>query len=447
MGNLIYNKYMNLILKTTPSKSWVVLRSILHWVSMPFKLLVIGFLGLFQIARKTVNTKTRNAPRLPELATKKAYFKKIYERLPVWEAVGFTTYAPRVPYYNIPNGSNHITDHQCSRHGTYTFLLQKLGSDAPGAISGVRMMMQGKWLLRGYGLLPVEQEMFYNAGTTSGDMLIGLSLAMLTMNRNSPAAEITFEKFDELIHNILTNDFALLEGASPAKGDPGYDMWQEQCQRFGQRNELVQMKSSRGMWQPGLETVGAQALTILAALRVAQKRNGNRDAGEAYNKLLKHYGYGILSLFPTAYIDSKRGYFNDHNCMVALYILSKLSDSRAGRLFWKIPMVYVWSLSRHWYNGYFTGLLNDAHPGTVSQAYVDKCLGFLYQNEPNEYHFSGNVVKGDAPVTYNSLNSDEFTPDVPQDEMYDMQGATQFKSGLGFIAAAVMLEKDPKSLL
>src|SRR5690606_39758278 len=80
------------------------------------------------------------------------------------------------------------------------------------------------------------------------------------------------------------------------------------------------------MFHPGLECTGSSAITLLAALKVGSKILKSKTHKETYNKLFWKYGYGFLSLFPTTFIPSKRGYFNDHNCMVAAYILAKLAD-------------------------------------------------------------------------------------------------------------------------
>jgi hypothetical protein len=352
-------------------------------------------------------------------------------------------YTNRVPYYAIPNGSNHNPDHQCSRHGTFAFLLSKLGIKDELVDKATWMHIQGKWLTRGYYWGPEGLE--FNAKTVSGDMLCGLNLAVLATDNDA-----TKERFDQLVHHIINHDYSLLEGQSPDSDSMAYDMYQRKLKEAGYAHEKIEMKSERGMWQPGLETVGAQALTVLAALRIADKKLRSPDAAKAYRKLLWKYGYGLLSLFPTAYVDDKRGYFNDHNCIIALYVLSKLSDSKLGKLFWKLPMLYVWALSKHWYNGYFTGLLNDAYPGTVTPAYIDKCKAYLYEEEPRTYGYSERteVVTTEVPVTYNKLPEDEFSPDIPHNEMVTV-GDEQFKikTGLGFIASAILLEDDPKKLL
>lgn len=442
----LLKKYEQFILNPDPSKLWKSMRFILHWVTLPLKLIAIGGLMGYQIISKSMK-KGREVPEPVDLDTRRKHFKSIFDRLPLYNTNELTLYVNRVPYYSTPNGYNHNPDHQCSRHSTFSFLMSKLDIKSEKIDKATRLHLQGQWLARGYNFHP-EHGLTFNASSTSGDMLCGLNLAMLTTE--DPMVK---DKFDELVSHIIDNDYSLLEGAAPGKEDAGHELYMNLLKQAGYRPEAVRMKSARGMWQPGLETVGAQALTILATLRVADKKLGNLKARKAYRKLLWKYGYGLLSLAPTAYIDSKRGYFNDHNCLIALYVLSKLTDSSIGKLFWKIPMILVWSLSKHWYNGYFTGLLNETHPGTVSPQYIQDCMSFLYEETPRSYGFvdmkATNIPFSEQPANFNLLDEDEFSPDVPMDrEIHDTPGdSNKVKTGLGFIAAAILLEDQPKRLL
>jgi hypothetical protein len=344
-----------------------------------------------------------------------------------------------VPYLDYANGTNHNDDHQASRQGAYHFVMDKLGLVTEEIVNGSRMHIQQKWLTRGYKYDPYKNEYSFNVHTVSGDMLCGLNLAALVTPNG-------FDEYDQLIESIIENDYSLLQGIQPEVDQPGHEEYKQLLKRNDYRFERVNFKSDKGMWQPGLETFGNQALTILAALRINEIKNGNRNAGKHYRKLLWNYGYGLLSLFPTAYFDKQRNYSNDYNCLMSLYVLSKLSKSKWGKLFWKIPMYYVWSLSKHWYNGYFTGLVRDCYPKLISDKYIAKCEAYLYQEEPNPYAWYGckeEIVK-EVPVKYNDLNADEFS--VRHDQK-STNGLGQVKIGLGFLACAVMLEKDPKKLV
>lgn len=438
----ILKKYYELILKTQPSKLWKSVRLILHWITIPLKLFIIGGLGLFQILSKSFKKTRVSLNNNVTISTKRLYFKEVFDNLPLLKTTELESYVNRVPYYTYPNGYNHNSDHHTSRHSTYQFLMNKLGLNNDKIMKTTNMFMQGKYLCRGFVWNPYEDRIDYNVNSVSGDMLCGLNLAILSNSNPN-------ENFDHLVTSIIDNDYALLEGALPR--DFGYDMYSKLLKEASFRPEKVAMKSSRAMWQPGLETVGAQALTILATLRVAEIKNGNREAGKEYRKLLFKYGYGLLSLFPTAYIDKQRGYFNDHNCMIALYVLSKCSKSKLGKFFWKIPMLYTWALSKHWYNGYFTGLVKECYPDSINEKYIKKCINYLYENKPNTFSYDDRVetVTNEQPVTYNDNVNDEFSPDIRHDLISRPRNddALKIKTGLGFIACAIMLEKEPKDLL
>jgi len=437
------DKYTRFILKVDTPKYWKVIRFILHWVTIPFKLALIGTLGLYQILKhKTDKPRSLDSLEVTE-KTKQDFVEKTLNLMPVMHSQSLSLYVNRQPYSMPIDGTHHNPDHQLSRHATFCFIMGKLGLRTYEMDRALWMHMQGKYLARGYSWNSVEQTIEFNIGSTSGDMLCGLNLAMLDTDD-----DVLIERFDVLINHIIDNDYALLEGRRPGKEEPGQLLWDELLKANYGREEKINMKSVRGMWQPGLETVGAQALTILSALKVADKM-GIQSAKKAYRKLLYKYGYGVLSLFPTAYVDSKRGYFNDHNCIISLYVLARLSTSRFEKFFWKLPMMYVWNLSKHWYNPYFTGLVREVYPELVSDEYLKKCQAYLYEEEPNCYsYYLATTIKGVAPVFHNELHEDEFSPDIKRDyRMASVNETTKIRTGLGFLASAVMLESDPRILL
>lgn len=417
---ILVDKYNQFILNMKPSIFWVVTRFVLHWLTLPIKLVAIGGLGTYQIITK-LKSKPRQTPSPAPLRVRREYFSHVFDALPVVRTTDEELYVNRVPLYSVPDGTNHNTDHQCSRQGTYAFIMTKLGLRSEEIDNSMMLHIEDGKLARGYKNHFLDDDKIYNFENTSGDMLCGMSLGML--GAQSPHLKA---KFRGLVENIVNS----------------YD--------FGIPEADGKKKSDRGMWQPGLETVGAQALTLLAALRVAEKVCDSKIAGLAYKKMLLLYGYGVLSLFPTAYIDKQRGYFNDHNCLMAVYVLSKLSSNILGRSFWKIPMTYTWLLSRHWYNGYFTGLVRDCYPSLISKSYIENCQSYLNQEVPRTWTAEvGNVEGGETPARYNLQYEDEFYPDVKQTLIFDGVFDPKLRTygGLGFIATAVVLENNPKDLL
>lgn len=448
---MIQKSYLRLVLSTKPSKLWIKVRFLLHWLTLFPKLMIIGSLGTFQIIKSTLLPKKRKLLKSKDLSLdiKQLYFQSVFDRLPIFKTEFQEFYANRVPFFEVPNGQNHNTDHQCSRHSTYAFLMNELNlNDGVGIERALWMLIQPPFLCRGYKYNSYN-EIIYNISSTSGDMLCGLSLQFMNRKHESAAVDHAFE---QLVHDIIENDYALLEGSAPFQNETAhYEVFQEYLAKsYGNINK-IQMKSIRGMWQPGIEIVGAWALTLLAAVRIVDKKMGSREANRIYRRLLWKYGYGLLSLFPTAFIASKRGYFNDHNCMITLYILSSLADTKWGKLFWKIPMVYTWLLSKNWYNGYFTGLLNRCYPGFVSKKYIAQCQEYLYEKWPRTWGQTDPkfVITKEVPAEFNKLAEDEFSPDIPANQIYDNNDYTcpRIRTGLGFIASAILLEEDPQKLL
>jgi hypothetical protein len=432
------------LLNPDPPMWWIFLRFFLNWLTIPLKLLLIGGLGIYQIIKHKFVSKNRP----PEPKSDVINLDYLLSNLPLIQNGHLTSYANRVPTDESVTGLNHNTDHQCSRHGTYAFLLSRLGTPRDETVEkGLYSHIQGKYLCRGY-----TTDGTYNARTTSGDMLCGLNLAMLDTKN-----DILKERYEVLIENILANDYSLLEAQVPGnEANPDEDeiipiqIYKERLAEAQNRPENVRMKSARGMWQPSVEHVGAQALTLLASLRVAEVKCQNPRAKSAYWKLLWLHGQGLLSLFPTAYIDTRRGYFNDHNCIISLYVLSKLSTSKLGKLFWKIPMYYVWSLSKHWYNGYFTGLMFDAYPemlkSTSNRDYLWKCLAYLREvdsldqvlKRPMDY--DGEQLTYEVPVSVVAQREDEFSPDMGHNIISNpMENTRYYRTGLGYLADITMV--------
>lgn len=427
-----------LLLNPNPPKWWKTLRFLLNWITIPLKLLLIGGLGLYQIIYHKLFTEKRNP--VPEHWV--IDVDELMKNLPVYDNGHLKCYVNRTLVSQPITGNNHNTDHQCSRHGTYAFIMNKLGVERDASIDkGVYSHIQGKYLCRGY-----TTDGLYNARTTSGDMLCGLNLAMLDTKN-----DVLKDRYDLLIKGIIENDYSLLEGARPADDETELcAIYDKALIEAGMRPEHVKMKSARGMWQPSVENVGAQALTLLASLRIGDVKLGNLDARREYKNMLWKHGLGLLSIFPTAYIDSRRGYFNDHNCLVSLYVLSKLSTNKWGKLFWKIPMIYVWMLSKHWYNGYFTGLLFDAHPELLKKRknyeYLQECMSYLQEPSISDVikrpvNYKTEFLTNEVPVSLKTIREDEFYPDMGHNIISsETDGNTEYyRTGLGYLASVTMV--------
>lgn len=478
MMQKLYEKYVKFILSVTPPTWWVIVRFVLHWLTIPLKLLLIGGNSFYQQVRYYRKVEERLLPELPDRDTQKRYTRLILKKLPLFRKKedGFVVselYVNRVPYTDLagPTGLNHNFDHQCSRHGTYTFLMSKIGKRSEPIDRALgEHVIDGK-LMRGY-----NAEGKQNDATVSGDMLLGYTLGAMNavtakvdekllalrgfINLAHTAGDAVIDNLNQVVTHILKNDYAMTESFYGPEDGPEKSLYDELKAKH-KTAYAFKMKSARGMFQPGLETVGAQTLTILAATRASAVLGRSRGAEKAYKKLLWRFGYGLLALVPTTYIQTKRVYFNDHNCMIAAYVLTKLSPTKAGKFFWTLSMLYTWSLSRKQKNGYFTGLLLDASPWL--EKYLSKqkeeCKRYIYEAMP--YNFSqDNGVEVPAltdagnyylPVPFNQMNQQEFHPDqehkvlvkkVETPEGPEFYYTDNHLSGLGWLAHAVMLDPE-----
>lgn len=441
----MFKAYIKLISNTSPSKSWQVVRSVLHWLTIPIKLILIGLLGIFGIIYNRLAYKKRQ-PELRDMSLKQKQdrLKRIIKSLPVVQNDQFDLYLPRNKMTDVLNGGNHNSDHQCLRQGLYVMLMSKLGKrtfQMDNALT--QFISDGRFLLRGYKFDYATQKFVNNAQSTSGDMLLGLCLGMLDTDLTNSSQDFLIESYDQLISSIIDNDYSLIEMERP-KDAPYNEIYDEELKRLQNRKEDVRIKSSRGMWQPGLETVGAQALTILAALKVGAKKVKNREAEKEYWKLFYKQGYALLSLLPTAYLSHRRGYFNDSNCINALYVLLKLADTRVEKFVYKFALRYVFNLSKSWYNPYFTGLVKEVAPGLVGDKYLKEVREYLYEEDPAIYTMDNAVaIKTKlVPVPLSLLNSSEFPYESKQDNYITIGTGTPVRTGLGNLAAMVLLEED-----
>lgn len=447
-----YKQHVLMTLRPTPN--WERNRLILHWISLPFKMTKNLILGTLAILKdKTV--KTRTVPPPVPLEQRQEYFKKVLNMLPIIQASGYKLYAPGVPFGRGPDGSNHKSENQIKRQAVLQFLSGQLNASDDMITMGTASLMYENYLSRGIKVNPHENTMMSNFQTPDVQSLAALNLSVVSHYLNTYLSAISEskvyrtrgddvfrEKYERLIVGIVeSNDLSLLEGAMPS--DPlAKELYNKRLKEVNNQPEYVMMKSHLGMMQPGLELTPTAALTLLASVRIAQVKLQKRDYALLYHKLIWKHGYGLLGLFSSK---------EDHSAnLMNLYVLSKLAESPAGRFFWKTAMKFTWLMSKSQHNGFFTGLLEKAHPGTVSEEYLDNCIRYLCEDEPRIYAY-GNTVNSSAkvqPVPFNEQNDFDFSPEADMlSEVHHDINDERVRAGLGFLAHLVMLEKDPKELL
>lgn len=454
------NKYKKHVLTTLrPSNKWQLIRLVMHLMALPFKVAFNAILGSYAILSNSTLNKTRTIPAPVDLEQRKKHFTRVLSMLPMIQAPGYKMYAPKVPFGASPDGSNHDSTNQLVRQSILQFLCGHLNASDDMITMGTSSLMYENYLARGMKVNPYEQTVMINFQSASIDTLSGLNLAMVTQQIQtyethldgtkyvnvSKGDDILREKYERLVVGIVeTNDFSLLEGAFPSD-KLAQTLYNEQLKKVNNQPEYIKMKSYLGMMQPGLELTSDGALALLAAVRIAEKKLKKREWSSLYSTLIWKYGYGLLGLFSSSSSDS-----NHLSNMMNLYVLSKLSDSPAGRFFWKMAMKFTWALTKNRYNGFYTGLLEKAHPGTVSEEYIDICQRFLCEEEPRLYSY-GNTVTSKSkslPVKFNEQNDLDFSPECQlQLEVHHDIESERIRSGLGFLAHLIMLEKNPEVFL
>jgi hypothetical protein len=307
----LIEKYYQLLLTINPSFTNKLLNSLLFYVSFPFKL--TRNLIVFLINKRISKVPTKS-------------FSETLLALNTLQLLHTNELQTYVESIGLPNGSNHDTNNQAFYHGLYQYAASEFGEGSnPKIMTANRMFMQNKWLCNGFLWNPTKNMVEFNISSPRAINLLGVAIA--SYSENSPN-----ENFDQIItHMIEDNDLCLIEGQIPNLKHPN-QMYNRLLKLNNYRPELVKMKSINGLFNPGLSLTPTNALIILTALRVARIKNGNKLAGDMYNKLLFKYGYGLLSLMPDC----------DHRIvLLCSRLLSDMSKTKLGKAFWNIPKYFI----------------------------------------------------------------------------------------------------------
>ncbi len=443
------------LMDLNPSLKWQYFRLTLHWISLPFKVLFNFINGSFIIIKNNLNFKIRSTIFNASLELKQQYFNKILNSLPILRTEAFKLYASGVPLKKIPDGYNHDNNRQLINQGILQFLFGQLNVIDEGLVSGTSLLISEYTLGLGIKLNPIDNTLITNVLSSNIECLSSLNIAMLSNQvkyntiledsyiNTTRGEDIFRERYERLVVNIIEhNDMSLLEGASPVDKF-ALKLYKEKLSELNGNSDYLLMKSHKSIMSPGIELTGKNALSLLAAVRIVEKKLKKRSWIKLYNSLIWKQGYGLLSLF-----SSSNSNENHLSRMTDLYVLSKLSDSPAGRYFWKCAMKFTWLLTKHTYNGFYTGLLEKAHPNSVNQDYINKCINFLCEEEPRNFSY-GNTVSHNTkiyPIKFNKQNDlgQKFNNN---DEVFVDIESERTRNGLEFLANLIMLERNPRTLI
>jgi hypothetical protein len=150
------------------------------------------------------------------------------------------------------------------------------------------------------------------------------NLLAFVVNRVSATNDAdVLDKYEFFMTELIKNDLSILQGTESKEYS---ELYKEFLEQVNFRPELVRMKSKRGSFNPSLFLDGEQALTLLAAIRVYDKKLKTPDGAALYNKLLWVYGYGLLAIFS----NSTTGVG-----AMSLAKLEEYADTKLGMWYWK----------------------------------------------------------------------------------------------------------------
>lgn len=416
MLNSALNKIIDWHRKLNPPTWWKTVRFAIHWMTLPLKVMIIGSLGLAMIIRNCFIKRNKGVTDHHSPDDETRYVVEFWKKKPLIRYGTRILHVLRVPAGEEPTGKNHNTDHQLARHGVLVAINQIDGNCPQGEISAMydHIVRDDGQLLRGYHVDDNGDRLNSNDVDVSGDMLVGL---IFGSTHCSSETQYQISLINTLGQHLLVNDYAIKSGNK---------------------------KSDVAMWEPGIFTVGAQAVTILAALRFCYRKTHNLEFLKRYLWLFYFCGYGLLSLFPTAFLPSRRGYNNDNVVIQALYSLIKNTDSSLERFVYKFAILYTWLLSFPYYNGFFTGLVHDV-TGLIPRVYRQRCLNYLTVDGWSAYSRSGwsetSIMKS-LPLPPQLRNNGEFGPVDEDQETGRLGGFDEYVSVLGWLSSYTLIKKS-----
>lgn len=343
----IVKKYQKTRLQVVPSKSWNIMRLVMLWAVLPFKVIYNMILTAYAIFqnRKTVE---KVLPANPKVIL----IDREIKSLPTWFTPSFSTYITKLDDKEA-DGKNHKIEDHTEQNALYMFTLGQLAEgksilNQETVSKGFMLAMHTTGHLSNGFKYDTHGLFFHDVKSTPAETLSAVTLAA-----NSSSIPSVLDKYDQMIQQVIDNDFALLEYEEPEDA-VAKEAWLEKTP--GKRK----LKSVNAMFQPDPSLTGTKALILLAALKVAGKtigvdKAGNPEARGAYIDLLWKKGYALLSAFPTAgKVDSA--------AMAALYVLAKNSTGKELAV-WKLAMKNQQALAKNSeLDAVFTGLLFDAFP-------------------------------------------------------------------------------------
>jgi len=354
----------------------------------------------------------------------------LYYHSPVYKSNHHHLYVCKVPFDQKPNGMNHNSDHSGLRNGVYLSIMKKIGIVNDDMIRSQNSHYDAckDEFHRGYYVHEDGSLEHHSYNPVSGDVAVGHCFAYIHQ-RDHMELDMA-----SIAYHCIKNQGFLTAGkiSTVANFIPG-----------------IQGKPSETP-----VVVGAQNITYLAVVRsgmdavkrldpAMRKFRGLPSYGYFawhYYKRLFIYGAFISVMFPTVGVWWRRSYNNDAICMMAAFILYKLSSNRLEKLIYGISGFYIWSLSWPWLNGFFSGLLREMLKKFPSEKYMSRCLLWAIDLAEVKYGSVGPKEKSSEwPIDPKRLEFDEFAPERSHEDQYSDPSKIQYvyRDNVGQLAALV----------
>lgn len=302
-----------------PTIMWIMLHNILHWVSLPFKVLYFIFNSfIILIKKRTVELKSTNQKSFS------VDYAELLRNQPVWKTNLFNSYVDTINSEH--DGKAHSRDSQTQLHSVYLFALSLTDLGKPYLNHNSEMGLAKSihttgHLASGYGYNE-HGENIMNNKTPTLETLSALNLAVLTSK-----SEVIIDKYDQMVQSISDNSMGLLEADKP-DNEITAKLWSDSKAQM-----KFKIKSWKANMMPRLNVTGTEALVALATLKLGRKKGRNIDSEIAYKRLTNTFGYKILAA--TA---------NPENLEInipSLYVLAKSCDPTELNFWKKIMQMHV----------------------------------------------------------------------------------------------------------
>ena len=134
-------------------------------------------------------------------------FKRLYASLPAYRLGNLLIFNPKVPINTKKDNAN--LEHHVYYHSTFTVFLNKLGINDSGVSEALGLFFNTSCGLEtGYAYNPLTKKVEFSEELCNPNYLAASALAVDTLSDDA-RNEITKEKFELMLFNIIENDYSI----------------------------------------------------------------------------------------------------------------------------------------------------------------------------------------------------------------------------------------------